>query len=418
MKLLKSLFGRTLPMDNLRQACDRREWARALAVGQQLERAELSPDDAGERDRLLLMAGNSLAQLNLEEGEACRRLGDEERAREHFGLALGQARDPSLRERVEAALQGESLPQTPLTPKSASSCGSCASAAPAFAEAEAEDDLDPLTRFDLILASYPPELAQRYLDAPAMMRDAFLLAHAGQHEEALRCLEQIPSAQRDELFHFELGTLLARFGEVSNACAALETAANSPTLRMYALESLITLQLASGQGEVAKKRLLALLAIGEAPAFCHTRLAFLAAAQGHAAKALEHGRQAMALGVAEPELLRLLASILEKDGCLPETEQLLTRLPGTGGCSGGTVSVHLAEFWLRHNMDLDRCLEAFKGASRAEPANPRWPLRVAQTYLRRGWKKEGLVLLEKVLTAPELDPELYREGQSLLEANR
>jgi predicted Zn-dependent protease len=163
---------------------------------------------------------------------------------------------------------------------------------------------------------------------------------------------------------------------------------------------------------------LAMLDKGEAPAFCHTRLAQLAASQGDAGKALEHGRQALALGVADPDLLRYMAAIHEQDGRLAEAEQLLSRLPGSGGCSGGTVSPHLAEFWLRHNMDLDRCLEAFKGASRTEPGNPRWPLRVAQTYLQRGWKKEGLTMLEKVLMAPEIDPELYREGKSLLEANR
>jgi tetratricopeptide (TPR) repeat protein len=418
MNLFKMLFGRTPPMDSLRQACADREWARALAVGRPLQGTPLSAAEQEERDRLLLLAGNSLALVNLEEGEAFRRLGDEERAREHFGLALEQAGDLSLRERIATALQGEESPPALAPRKDASSCSSCASAAPVLDPIfEVEDDLDPQTRFELILASYPLALAQRYQNASSSVREAFLLAHAGRNDEALGCLEQIPEGERDDLFHFESGSLLARLGVVEPASQALERAAASPSLRIHAIEALINLQLMTGQEAKAHKRLQALLAQGEAPAFCHTRLAYLLA-QGDAAKALEHGRQALALGVAEPDLLRLVASILEKNGHLAEAEHLLSRLPGTGGCSGGTVSTYLAEFWMRHNMHLDRSLEAFKGAARGEPDNPRWSLRIAQTYVRRGWKKEGLAMLEKVLLAPELNAELYQEGKSLLDAHR
>ena len=80
------------------------------------------------------------------------------------------------------------------------------------------------------------------------------------------------------------------------------------------------------------------------------------------------------------------------------------QLPG-GGCSGGPA-LPLAEFWLRHGKNLDKALEAFKGALRQEPSNPRWLLRVAEVYLARGWKKEGEHILCKLLADADLDPEL------------
>jgi predicted Zn-dependent protease len=78
------------------------------------------------------------------------------------------------------------------------------------------------------------------------------------------------------------------------------------------------------------------------------------------------------------------------------------------------VSIPLAEFWLRQKTNLDKALEAFKGALRQGPDQSRWVMRIAQTYLAKGWKKEGLKLLKNALADPDLDPELQREGSVLL----
>ena len=88
-----------------------------------------------------------------------------------------------------------------------------------------------------------------------------------------------------------------------------------------------------------------------------------------------------------------------------------------GGCCGG-VNVQLAEFWLRRSRHLDQVLETFKGALREDPANSRWPLRIAQVYLARGWAREGIPLLEKALGDPRLDDALRAEGLTLLDAVR
>jgi len=88
-------------------------------------------------------------------------------------------------------------------------------------------------------------------------------------------------------------------------------------------------------------------------------------------------------------------------------------LPG-GGCSGG-ANLPLAELWLRYGKNLDKALESFKAALRSEPDNPRWLVRVAQVYLARGWKKEAIALLEKVLKVAGLEQGLRAEAAAQLE---
>jgi hypothetical protein len=43
-------------------------------------------------------------------------------------------------------------------------------------------------------------------------------------------------------------------------------------------------------------------------------------------------------------------------------------------------------------------------------------MRIAQTYVAKGWKKEGIKLLNNALADPDLDPELQKEGSVLLNA--
>lgn len=82
------------------------------------------------------------------------------------------------------------------------------------------------------------------------------------------------------------------------------------------------------------------------------------------------------------------------------------------------MSLPLAEFLLRRGRELGKVLDTFNVACRQEPENPRWQLRVAQTYLARQWRKEGLGLLQKVVGDPRLDPELQQEARALLSAQQ
>jgi hypothetical protein len=69
---------------------------------------------------------------------------------------------------------------------------------------------------------------------------------------------------------------------------------------------------------------------------------------------------------------------------------------------------------LRQKRELDKILETFNAACREDPEDPRWQLRVAQTYLAKNWQKDGLKLLRIVVDDPRLEPELVKEARELL----
>jgi tetratricopeptide (TPR) repeat protein len=277
-------------------------------------------------------------------------------------------------------------------------------------------ELDTQTRVELIVASYPEEWAERYLQRSDAFHEAFLLAHEGRAEEALTAFDAVTEEHRDDLFYFERGALRGRIGETALACSDLEKVLDLNPNHFLAIETLVHLELSTHREVSAEARLRRMLLRGIAPAFCHGNLARILVRRGELQTALEHGQQALAGGDASVETLLLTASLLEQNGQPNEAERVLVRLPG-GGCSGGP-NLPLAEFWLRHGKNLDKALESFKAALRSEPDNPRWILRVAQVYLARGWKKEGVSLLEKVLATDSLEPGLSAEAAALLDASK
>jgi tetratricopeptide (TPR) repeat protein len=411
VNLFKKIFGSQPPLDRIRRALDSKCWAEALTIGQSLDRERLLPEEQEELGKLLTVAGDALAELNMAEGEACLRGGDRERAREHFTLAAAKAGDAELAHRAAQALAA-AVPAA-----AAGGCCSSGCSTPAVPEREEDfpEQLDPQTRFDLILASYPLEMAERYEHLGDRFREAFLLAHEGREGEALPSFDQIPSDERNDLFHFERGALLARMGRIKEGCRDLERAVELAPGNPLILETAVNLELAADRVDAAEKRVRGMIETGIALPFCHGRLALIMAHRGDMEGALRHGFDALSHGAADRDTILLIASILEKAGRLAETENLLARLSG-GGC-GGSVNIPLAEFRLRHGENLDKALDDFKGAAREEPGNPRWPMRIAQVYLRKGWKKEGRALLEKTLADPGLDPVLREEGTILLRSS-
>jgi tetratricopeptide (TPR) repeat protein len=419
MSFLKRIFGQSDPLAPLRKALDQRRWADAAAVGQALDRNALDVDAAGELDRLLDAAGDGLAELNLVEGEGCLRGGDRERAAEHFTLAAAQVRSDHLARRIlqsrkelETAEAPSFVPSLP----AASSCGSeCCDNGSAVADDGdgSADHLDEWTRLELVLSSYPPEMATVCMESGETFRKAFLLAHEGCEKEAAELFELIPQKERNELYHFEFGAVLGRLGELERACRELEAALALNSEHTLALETLIDLEIAGGKESAARKRLESILEQGGEPAFCHGALANVFARLGDPAKALQHGLEAVAAGNTDPRILLLTALLQEKLGNADEAEGILQRITGGGGCSGG-VSIPLAEFWLRQGKNLDKALEAFKGALRQGSDQSRWAMRIAQTYIAKGWKKEGMKLLKNALADRDLESELQREGTKLL----
>lgn len=422
MSFWRKLFGGGDSLTRMRLALEQKRWADALSIGTSLEQADAAPEERAELAELLMAAGDGLAELNLSEGEACLRAGNVARATEHFTLAVEQVRSPELRQRVLAVrtdLEGARPPAITLPVTSSAGCHTgcaspCSTEGGGKIEATADMELDTQTRVELIAASYPEGWVERYLQLSGTFREAFLLAHEGREEDALSAFETVAEGERDDLFYFERGALRARLGETSLASADLEKALELNSDHFLAFETLVHLELSTGNENSAENRLNMMLSRNFTPAFCHGNLAVISARRGETKGALDHGLQAIARGERSVETLLLTASLLEQQGQTNEAERVLMLLSG-GGCSGGS-SLPLAEFWLRHGKNLDKALESFKGALRSEPDNPRWLLRVAQVYLARGWKKEGIGLLEKVLTSTCLEPMLHAEGKALLDA--
>lgn len=408
MGILGKLFGAKPDIEKLRRALEQANYVDALHIGEDL----LAAGDANdELDGLIASASDGLARKNLEEAERLLAAGDGARAEEHLYLAREHARDETLRREIEALASADRTVDGATTPVPKSSTAKdCSSCSPVAQPAEDLGILpDEAAHFELLLASYPADIQARYRACSRTFQQALMLINAGEDETASRLLEQLDPAERDDLYQFELGSLRARQGQTAEAQRLLQQALNSAPGNLLALDALLAVQ---ESPEAARKLLQAQLQQGADPAYCQARLCEISAQERNYPAALELARQALSAGYAAPEFLVLAAGLLEGAGELDAAERILSGLPG-GGCGGG-VNLHLAEFWLRQKRELARVLDAFNGACRQEPDNPRWQLRVAQTYLARNWRKQGLELLRRVVGDPRLEAGLRLEAELLL----
>ncbi len=417
MGWIGKLFGGGASLERLRKAIEQQRFADGCLLAEQLAGETLTENEAAEVERLRIAAGDGLAALNLDEGLGMRNCGELESADEHLQLALQQVCSVELRQKIEQALT--ELPVMPeLQPPAAdgSSCGSCGpqpSTPLAAADAEFPDEASQL---ELVLTSYPPPLAERYRQKGEPFLQAFLLSHAGEDGSALPLWQQVAAQQRDDLYWFEFGAAQARSGDLAAARVALEKSLQLNGELLLAIESLVSVLFGLGDTAAAQLLLQQMLANGQDPAFCHAQLAMLCLQQQQSEQAVEHVRQALAAGVSDPSFFLLAAGVLEQSGALEDAEAVLRRIPG-GGCGGG-LSLPLAEFLLRQKRELATLLDTFNAACRQEPENPRWQLRVAQTYLARNWQKDGMKLLRMVVADPRLESELQQEAELLLAAQQ
>lgn len=400
-------------MTSMNRAMRQQRWADVLIEGESIQRGKLTAQLSDELDSAIETAGNRLAEINLEEGEACLRAGEKQRASEHFMLAAQYARTEEPKRRAEQLLRDlQTFPEQTVASASASSCcaSGCQSAPLDNSEVSVMWDME--TRLELALSSYPPEWVERYIETGIEFKQALLMSHEGLLDEALAEFEAVPDSARDDLFYFERGSLQVRMNDLKKGRGDLERAVHLNPRHELAMESLVSLDIASRNLPSAESRLQAMLSAELAPSFCYSRLAMISAGKDDEASAIEYGKKALASGPVDMETLVLQASLLEKTGNLAEAEALLASLPA-GGCGGG-AHVLLAEFWLRQGKSLKKALESFKGSSRQDPENLRWPMRIAQTYLALGWHKDGQAMMKKVLSAPGLDKNLKQEAEEIV----
>ena len=418
MSFFKKMFAKKDPIEEMRQLHARQDWAGVLSVSRQLDRNELVPALSEEIAEWECQAGDALAAINLDEGAWAQKSGNLLRAREDYQLAIELARSSGLRERAELALasldRGEQPQEAAVSsggPAIHAGCNSSCATTTGPAVVAEKADLDEETRLELLLATMPAELAERYLTASPEFRQAWLMAQDGEEQQALTRLNQIPEAQRNSLFLFERGALMARSGQHKKAYQDLQAALTAEPGLFPAFDTLVDVLIASGRTEELEKTLKQTLAASRFIGYCWARLAELHAQRNELELALAAGLKALQEGTTDAGLISLCAQLLERAERVDEAEALLMHMP-SGGCGGGAHPM-LAELWLRRDKNLDRALESFKAALRQERDNPRWLLRIAQVYLAKGWRKQAAEQIERLMRQGELPEQIRAEIKSV-----
>ena len=417
MSFLKKMFGKKDPVEEMRQLHTQQDWAGLLIVAKRVDRNDLDEDLQSEITGWENEAGDALATINLEEGAWAQKSGNLMRARDDYQLATEQARSTELRERVEQALasldRGELPQESTVDDGSAlhAGCSSCTTAAGPPVAPE-EMDLDEETRMELLLATMEPEMAERYMTAGLQFRKAWLAVQEGEEKQALELLSEVPEAERNALFLFERGALMARSGQNKKARQDLQAALTIEPNLFPAFDTLAKVLITTKQINELEKLLKQNLAADRFVGYCWGRLAEQHAQRREFEPALAAGLKAVDEGLMDPNLILLCAQLLEKTERFDEAEALLMRMPASAGCKGGAHPM-LAEFWLRRGQNLDQALESFKGAMRQELDNPRWLLRVSQVYLAKGWHKEAAEQVERLMQQRDMPEQIRAEVKSV-----
>lgn len=425
MSFLSRLFGSRHPLDEIRKASSQERWADVLSFASALEDHSLPISDQAELREHVDGAAENLSRINFEEGLVSLRTEDFRRGIEHLDLARQLVRSSALRELIDAEFLRIGGGNTVLmddmpartTPKSnctSSCCGTIA--ASAAAPVELSGVFDEATRFELVLTAYPVDLRPRYLELSTLMRQAILLAHEERDDEALALFSKMPAQEYNDIFYYESGTLFARRKQYPEAVKALQQAlALNPAFVLAAL-ILVDLHVGNQNYAAAENLLSQMLKANCMPDYCHARFTVICQAQGDSVKAFEHATEALNLGHKEPELMVFVARTLEGQGRIDEAENVLSSIPVGGGCSGG-ANVELADFWLRHNKNLQKSLEMFKNAAKGDPTNPLWGYHIARVYLALGWKKEAKQILQTFVEADSIDGSLRENAIQLLKGS-
>ncbi len=418
MSFLKKMFGKKDPVEEMRQMVSRQDWAGLLSAAKRLDRTELDATLLTEINSWEDQAGDALAKINLEEGLWAQKSGNLLRAREDYQLAIEQARSTGLRKSAEKALadlERGDLPKQEAdvseSPAIHAGCNSaCSTSSDPQLTAE-EMDLDKEARLELLLATMPAELADRYLSAGTEFRQAWLAVQDGEDKQALELLTKVPQAQRNALFLFERGALMIRAGQLKKAYQDLQAALTLEPDFFPAFEALVEVLAATGRIDELERALKETLSAERFVGYSWARLAELHAQRRELEPALAAGLKAIDEGIVDPGLISLCAQLMERSERFDDAEALLMRMPA-GGCGGGAHPL-LAEFWLRRGKNLDRALESFKGALRQERDNPRWLLRISQVYLAKGWRKEAAEQLQRLMSQKQLPEEIRAEIKTL-----
>lgn len=413
MGFLGRIFSAGTTVDKIRKAYSRQDWAEVLALADSIDSVD-SDSDRQQIDEMVTASGNQLARINLEQAEACLRANEYDRAREHLDLVMAHGSSEDLCRQARQLFDQADQPSAATTRPAQKDCTSCESGAAGTADDTAISANEVTADFDeaweLTLAALPDHWSASYARLSPPVQQAILQAHSGQDESAKQVLLGLDDAELCDVTRYELAALHLRSGELAAGLELLERLLLANPAHDLALLLAVDLVRQNVSLPWLQPRLLLNLEQGIHPGPSHAGLAKLASAHDDQESLVQHTKSAIDHGYVDYDLLVWSAQILEKNNQVEAAEQMLLLLPGGGGCSGAADPL-LGEFWLRHGRQPDQALNSFKSAARHDPENPRWALRIAQTYLLKGWRKEAGAMLTQILRTPQLDERLQQEAE-------
>ncbi|MBW6509951.1 MAG: tetratricopeptide repeat protein [Desulfuromonadales bacterium] len=416
MGFFSKLFGGKTSVESLQRALEQKRFADALYLAEELNSESLGEENVALVANLRAEAGDGLARLNLIEAKAKQDNGEAREANTYFDMALQYAHSEQLIEEIGQARQVAVDLVTSVKAVTAPGCGTCGPGGGAQRGINPSAGIDDAIRFDLILTSYPEGQRERYQYRGPDFVGAFLLAHEGNDVQADELFKKVKETERDDLYWFEVGAVQARMGHLAQAKESLEQSLQQNPDLLLAVEALVEVLLSLGQVEDAR------MLIEDKLRGDHDNLspfhALLVTIHSHRQDwpaAVVHVRHCLQRNYNDPSFVALAAAVMEKVGDLAAAEDLLKRLPAGGGCKGSTTSLQLAEFYLRHQRELEKAFSSFNAAVKQDPENPRWRLRLAQTCFARQWCKDGMQLLQQLDGDPSVPAQIKKEVGYLIE---
>jgi len=416
MGFLSKLFNSKASVESLQRAVQQKRFADAIYLADELSSQSLGADDAAHVAQWRVDAGDGLARLNLIEAKAKQDNGEADEANDYFTMALQYAHSEELKEEIAQARQIPFEVLSSSEPDPGPGCSTCASADDNLRDTDPLLDVDDAIHLDLILTSYPESLRERYQHREKDFVAAFLRAHEGNDAQADELFKKVAVADRDDLYWFEVGSLQARMGHLTQAKESLEQSLQQNPALLLTVEALVEVLLALGQTDDARTFVEEKIAADNEEDLSpyHALLVSIYSRLQEWPAAAVHVRHCLQGDYSDPSFIALAAAVMEKIGQIEEAEALLKRLPAGGGCKGSNISLQLAEFYLRHERELEKAFSSFNAAVKQDPENPRWRLRLAQTCFARQWHKDGMQLLRQLGDFPALPAEMEAEVKRML----
>ncbi|WP_298436567.1 tetratricopeptide repeat protein [Geobacter sp.] len=273
------------------------------------------------RERIAL-AGNRLAELNLEEARHALKSGEIVKAEEHLNLALDLAEDVTIREKAEkilAATSGDEPHEHGI--HAGAGCSGChgTSCQPGESATFSSHGLIDSDRFELLVRPLPGDLPERYLDLGKEFAEGYLAADAGDTATARAVYEDLLSRGENDILRYEVALLDHRAGDMERCERQLRRALELNDANP--LCNLVLVQLLGENGRFAEAipHLQGMVERNILPEQAEMYLGDIHHAQGDNPRAIEHYSRLLS-GQYKREAAERLAGVLVECGRNDEAE--------------------------------------------------------------------------------------------------